>query len=100
MLYCLFSEALWSPAGKGLYLLSLFCVVFFLCFCHFPICVMIHIRNKGEVSLSPPVIILLTYHSSVDLFSYLYSTLVYIMLSCLFIATLRSLAGKGLASLL
>ena len=37
--------------------LGSFSVNFFLCFCHFPICVLIRIRNKGEVSLSPPVII-------------------------------------------
>ena len=34
MLYCLFIAALWSPAGKGL--LALLYVMFFLCFCHFP----------------------------------------------------------------
>ena len=40
---CLFFVALWSPAGKGL--LAVECVVF----CHFPKCVLVHIRIKGEV---------------------------------------------------
>ena len=41
---CLFFVAFWSPAGKGL-TSWLSCVVF----CHFPKCVLVHIRIKGEV---------------------------------------------------
>ena len=36
MLSCLFLEALWSPAGKGLASWLFVCDAF-LCFCHFPI---------------------------------------------------------------
>ena len=35
MLSCLFIAALWSAAGKGLASWRL-CVMFFVCFCHFP----------------------------------------------------------------
>ena len=47
MLYCLFVAALWSPAGKGL-TSWLLCMLCFLVFCHFPKCVLLHIRIKGE----------------------------------------------------
>ena len=36
----------WTRADD---LLAIVCVVFFLCLCHFPICVLIHIRTKNEV---------------------------------------------------
>ena len=45
---CLFLAALWSPAGQGLTSL-LSCVLCFLVLCHFPKCVLVHIRIKGEV---------------------------------------------------
>ena len=41
----LFICALWSPARKGLTIGCRVCVVF----CHFPKCVLVHIRIKGEV---------------------------------------------------
>ena len=41
---CLFFVALWSPAGKGLTSWML-CVVFY----HFPKCVRVHVRIKGNV---------------------------------------------------
>ena len=97
MLYCLFPVALWAPAWKGLYLWAPLALCFCLCFCHFPICVLISIRNKSEVSLS----FLLTDSSFVYFFLiYISHSFDFIMLSCLFIAALRSLAVKGLASLL
>ena len=40
VLSCLLFVALWSPAGKGLV---------FVVFCHFPKCVLVHSRIKGEV---------------------------------------------------
>ena len=45
VMLCLFSVALWSSAGKRADLLTVVCVVF----CHFPKCVLVHIRIKGEV---------------------------------------------------
>ena len=55
VLSCLFLVALWSPAGKGL----ISWLSGFVVFCHFPKCVLVHIRIKGEVGavklvLSPP----------------------------------------------
>ena len=48
VLSCLFLVALWSPAGKGpTSLLS--CLL-----CHFPKCVLVHIRIKGEVGAVKP----------------------------------------------
>ena len=44
VILCMFFVALWSSAGKGL-TSWLSCVVF----CHFPKCVLVHIRIKGEV---------------------------------------------------
>ena len=41
VVFCMFLEALWSPAGKAL-LNAVFHVV-----CHFPICVLINIKTKG-----------------------------------------------------
>ena len=40
LLSCLFLVALWSPAGKA---------AVFVVFCHFPKCVLVHMRIKGEV---------------------------------------------------
>ena len=48
VLSCLFLTALWSSAGKGL-TSWLSCVLCFLVFCHFPKCVLVHVRIKGEV---------------------------------------------------
>ena len=48
VLSCLFLVALWSPAGKEL-TSWLSCVFCFLVFCHFPKCVLVHIRIKGKV---------------------------------------------------
>ena len=45
MLLCPFLVALWSPAGKRADLLAVVVVEF----CHFPECVLVHIRIKGEV---------------------------------------------------
>ena len=45
VMMCLFFVALWSSAGKGLTSWLSCCVVF----CHFPKCVLVHIRIKGEV---------------------------------------------------
>ena len=47
VLSCLFLAALWSPAGIGLnsWLLYVLC---FIAFCHFPKCILVHIRIKGE----------------------------------------------------
>ena len=45
---CLFLEAVWSPAGKGL-ISRLSCVLCFVVSCHIPKCVLVHIRIKGEV---------------------------------------------------
>ena len=47
VLSCLFLVAFWSPAGKGL-TSWLSCVLCCLVFCHFPKCVLVHIRIKGE----------------------------------------------------
>ena len=44
VLSCLFLVALWEIAD----LLALLCVIF-LCLCHLPICILIHIRTKSEV---------------------------------------------------
>ena len=44
----LFLAALWSPAGKAL-ISWLLCVLCFLVLFHFPKCVLVHIRIKGEV---------------------------------------------------
>ena len=48
VLSCLFLVVLWSPAGIGLTSWLLF-VLCFLVFCHFPKCILVHIRIKGEV---------------------------------------------------
>ena len=48
VLSCLFLATLWSPAGKGL-TSWLSCMLCFLVFCHFPKCVLVHIRIKSEV---------------------------------------------------
>ena len=45
VLSCMFLLALWSPTGKKL-TSWLSC---FVMFCHFPKCVPVHIRIKGEV---------------------------------------------------
>ena len=45
---CLFLAALWLPTGKGL-IFWLLCVLFFLVLFHFPKCVLVNIRHKGEV---------------------------------------------------
>ena len=42
---CLFHVAMWSPAGERADLLA----VVFVVFCHFPKCVLVHVRIKGEV---------------------------------------------------
>ena len=62
------------------------------------LCVLIHIRNKGEVGTE---IVLLTVQggaSFVDPFCYLCFVFVFVILSCLFPAALWSPAGKGLTS--
>ena len=48
VLLCLFLAALWSPAGKGM-TSWLLCMLCFHVFCHFPKCVLVRIRNMGEV---------------------------------------------------
>ena len=48
LLSCLFLTSLWLPARKGL-TSWLSCILCFLAFCHFPKCVPVHIRIKGEV---------------------------------------------------
>ena len=45
LLTCLFLVALWSPASERADLFAVVIVVF----CHFPKCVLVHIRIKGEV---------------------------------------------------
>ena len=45
VLWCLFLVALWSLAGEKADILAVVLVVF----CHFPKCVLVHIRIKGEV---------------------------------------------------
>ena len=45
VLWCLFLVALLSPAGKRDALLAIVFVVF----CHFPKCVLVHIRIKGDI---------------------------------------------------
>ena len=45
VMLCLFFVALWSSAGKGL----TSWLSYVLCFVIFPICVLVHIRIKGEV---------------------------------------------------
>ena len=42
---CLFVDALWSPAGKGL----TYWLLFVMSKCHFPKGVLVHIRIKDEV---------------------------------------------------
>ena len=72
----------------------------FLCFCHFPICVLSHISTKIEVCTVGHALALqycFTGRSKVN-FSYLCLMFVLIMLSCLFLLTLLSPAGKGLTS--
>ena len=94
VLSCLFLAALWSPAGKGLtsWLSRVLC---FLMFCHFPKCVLVNIRIKGEVGAVKLVsggskAVLLLWICFVNL------CFVFVLLSCLFIAALWSPAGKGL----
>ena len=45
---CLFFVAFRSPAGKGL-ISQLLCMLWFVVLYHFPKCVLVHIRIKGEV---------------------------------------------------
>ena len=45
---CLYIAALWSSAGKGL-ISMMPCVLCSLVLCHFPKCVPVHMRIKGEV---------------------------------------------------
>ena len=47
VLLCMFLAALWSPGKELTSWLS--CMLFFLVFCLFPKCVLVHIRIKGEV---------------------------------------------------
>ena len=69
------------------------------------LCDLIHIRNKGEVPSNTfkPSSNFFTDRSnavrlSVDFFCYLCFVFVFVKLSCLFLAALRSPAGKGLTS--
>ena len=75
--HCSLVVTCWERA----YLLSVVCVVF----CHFPKCVLVHIRIKGEVCAVKPVLC----------FSF-----VCLLCLCvrLFICALWSPAGKGLSS--
>ena len=60
-------------------------------FCHFPKCVLVHIRIKGEVGAVKPVLLLWIIH--------LISVMCLLCFcACLFIVALWSPAGKGLAS--
>ena len=102
VLSCLFLVVLWSPAGKGL-TSWLTCVV--VC-CHFPKCVLVHIRIKGrgwrlETSLSPPVKYF-TDRSKAVLLLWIFCVFSVLCLlclcACLFICALWSPAGKGLTS--
>ena len=94
---CLFFVALWSPAGKGLTSWLPCVVVFF----HFPKCILVHIRIKGEVGISPPVKCF-TDRSKMVLLLWIFYVFSVLGLLCLcmrlFICALWSPAGKGLTS--
>ena len=83
------------------YLLALLCVVFFLVFYHLPICILIHIRTKGEVGkicLSPPVMVILTVPRWCFFCG---SSLLFMLHNCRYYAVLTipcSPAGEGLTS--
>ena len=96
---CLLLVALWSPAGKRLTSWLCVCCVLSLS----QICPGPH-QNKGrglrsETGLCPPVKYLLTVPRRYFFVDHLcYLCLVFVMVSCLFIAALWSPAGKGLTS--
>ena len=73
--------------------------VVFVVFCHFPKCLLVHIRIKGEVGLSPPVNVLTDRSSAVLL---LWIICVIYVLCCRAFASVHaalwSTAGKGLTS--
>ena len=81
-------------------LLALSCVCIFLCFCHFPICVLVHIRTKGKITcLSPQVIVCWPFQgcaSFVNPFCHLCFMIIFVMLSFLFLAGQWSPAGMVL----